>query len=235
MNNYFQFKQFRIDQDNCAMKVSTDACLFGAWVPVAKYVKTVLDIGGGTGLLSLMLAQKNKDIYIDAIELNLNASQQANTNFTASPWSNRLRVIHADIKEFVEEHKYDMIICNPPFFQNSLLGSDNDRNIARHTRELEYSDIIKAMEMYLTENGYATILLPAAEHKVWQELLKRFGWYVNTELRVRPLPHKPINRIMSICSRQNESNDIHEICIYKEQGKYSDEFIALLKPFYLQL
>lgn len=235
MNNYFQFKQFRIDQDDCAMKVSTDACLFGAWAPVMKFVTTVLDIGAGTGLLSLMLAQKNKNICIDAIELNLKASQQANINFTASPWSNRLKVIHTDVKDFVKEHKYEMIICNPPFFQNSLLGPDNNRNIARHTSQLEYSDIIKAMEMYLTGNGYAAILLPAAEHKVWQKLLMISGWYVNMEVRVRPLPHKPVNRIMSICSKQDIPNDIREVCIYSEQGKYSDEFIALLKPFYLQL
>lgn len=235
MNTYFQFKQFRVEQDSCAMKVSTDACILGAWAPVNSTVKRVLDIGTGTGLLSLMLAQKNSNIHIDAIELNEDAARQAAMNFTTSPWRDRLKGIYADIRHFSADTKYDMIICNPPFFQNSLSGSDKHRNIARHTHELEYKDIIAAMDRYLNENGYAVILLPAAEHEIWNVLLKKYGWYVNTQLNVKPLPYKSVNRIISVCSRHNTDCDQQELCIYLEQGRYSPEFISLLKPYYLQL
>src|SRR5688500_11779251 len=127
-NQYFQFKQFSIQQDRCAMKVSTDACIQGAWTPIADNVKDVLDIGAGTGLLSLMLAQRNYDIRIDAVELDVEAAQQAKENVASSPWKDRVEVIQADVTQHSFTKLYDMVICNPPFFNNSLLGDTDTRN-----------------------------------------------------------------------------------------------------------
>src|SRR5205085_2984467 len=121
-NSYFQFKQFRVQQEATAMKVSTDACIQGAWTPIEPFVKNVLDIGTGTGLLSLMVAQRNNHILIDAIELDENAAQQATENIHASPWGDRINIVNGDIRNYTFNRQYDLIICNPPFFQNSLLG-----------------------------------------------------------------------------------------------------------------
>eukprot|EP01136_Pigoraptor_vietnamica_P012822 Opistho-1_new@53158 len=115
-NHYFQFKQFTIHQDKCAMKVSTDACIQGAWTPIANDVVHVLDIGTGTGLLSLMLAQRNSNIHIDAIELDADAARQAQENISASPWADRVDVMQGDVTAYQFAKQYDMVICNPPFF-----------------------------------------------------------------------------------------------------------------------
>ncbi|RYE25873.1 MAG: methyltransferase domain-containing protein [Sphingobacteriales bacterium] len=235
MNSYFQFKQFRIEQDRCAMKVSTDACIQGAWTPVLPGVKNVLDIGAGTGLLSLMLTQKNDSIKIDAIELDSDAAAQADENFRSSPWNDRLHVFQGSVQSFTKEKKYDLIICNPPFFNNSLLGPDAIRNTARHTNELSYLDIIDAMENLLGADGYASILLPTAEHKVWSQQVAEAGWFIHVELQVQPLPHKSANRIVSICSRKESPTRIEQLCIYKQQGIYTDAFVELMHPYYLQL
>ena len=235
MNSYFQFKQFRIEQGNCAMKISTDACIQGAWTPIADNVKNTLDIGTGTGLLSLMLAQRNTDIHIDAIELDIAAAKQAGENFHLSPWSERLIVIHTDAKVYDPGKQYDMIVCNPPFFQNSLLGPDELRNNARHTHAFEYADLIAVMERLLNQQGYASVILPATEHNIWEALLIKAGWNINAELQIQPLPHKAVNRIVSICSREKKPKKTDRLCIYAEQGRYTSEFTELLQPYYLQL
>ncbi|MGN6568280.1 MAG: tRNA1(Val) (adenine(37)-N6)-methyltransferase, partial [Flavipsychrobacter sp.] len=141
-NQYFQFKQFRIEQDKCAMKVSTDACIQGAWTPIHDHVRHVLDIGTGTGLLSLMLAQRDPRMHIDAVELDEQAATQAKENIVSSPFSERIDIIHGDAKEYQANQQYDLIICNPPFFQNSLLGDNSKRNTARHTLSFSYEDLL---------------------------------------------------------------------------------------------
>jgi tRNA1Val (adenine37-N6)-methyltransferase len=135
-NSYFQFKQFTVHQGDCAMKVTTDACIQGAWTPVQKDEVRILDIGAGTGLLSLMLAQKAPNAIVDAVELNEQAATQAGQNFAGSPWADRLNVICSDIQGYRATHKYDLIISNPPFFNNSLKGPEASRNNARHTTAL---------------------------------------------------------------------------------------------------
>ena len=151
-NNYFQFKQFIIHQDRCAMKVTTDSCLFGAWVaaavrsqdPIAigSGVRSLLDIGAGTGLLSLMIAQKN-NISIDAIEIDKDAFLQASENIAASPWSERIKISHADIKYFNPlPAKYDIIVSNPPFYENEWQSESLQRNTAHHSSELLLTDLL---------------------------------------------------------------------------------------------
>ncbi|MEZ5015619.1 MAG: methyltransferase [Flavipsychrobacter sp.] len=234
-NNYFQFKQFKIEQAHCAMKVSTDACMQGAWTPIEPSVKRVLDIGTGTGLLSLMLAQRNEYIYIDAVELDRNAALQATDNIANAPWNSRVHVHHTDVKTFMPEELYDMVICNPPFFQNSLQGVHANRNMARHNDSLSYEDLFAAIDKVLTKDGYASIMLPATEFDIWEQLLNNKGWSVPAKLLVKPRVTQAHNRIIGLC-RRNPVSAIaaEELCIYADQG-YTNEFTKLMQPYYLDL
>lgn len=234
-NNYFQFKQFTVHQEHCAMKVSTDACIQGAWTPVEPSVSKVLDIGAGTGLLSLMLAQRFDHIDIDAVELDKDAAEQAKKNFKDAPWSNRISLYHSDIKSYSFGQLYDMIICNPPFFQNSLQSDKVNRNMARHTGSLSYIDLLMSFDRLLTSDGYASVMLPVAEFEVWEKLLHENDWSVSTKLLVRPRAEQKHNRVISLCKRGDTSSvRFQELSIYDING-YTNEFTQLLAPFYLKL
>jgi len=235
-NHYFQFKQFTIHQDKCAMKVSTDACIQGAWTPIADDVVDVLDIGAGTGLLSLMLAQRSRNIQIDAIELDADAATQASENIRASMWADRINVIQGDVTTHPFTKQYDMVICNPPFFNNSLLGEDEQRNSVRHTITLTYDALLGALGNVLKPTGYAAILLPTAEHEVWQKSLKKNGWGITKLLEVHPKESSGYNRVISLCSKQPMAQtEIEKLQIYKTGGGYTNTFTQLLQPFYLKL
>ncbi len=235
-NPYFQFKQFKIQQDRCAMKVSTDACLQGAWTPITERVKNVLDIGTGTGLLSLMLAQRNERIQVDAIELDRSAAEQAAENVASSPWRNRVKVIHADVKSYPFKQQFDLLICNPPFFVNSLLGDTDSRNQARHTVALSHFDLLQVLERVLHKDGYASILLPVVEHGDWERLLEGKGWHINHRVNVYPKADRSANRVISLCSRLVTDRPIEEtLVIYVAPRQYTVQAAKLLKPFYLKL
>ena len=234
-NHYFQFKQFTVHQDKCAMKVSTDACIQGAWTVVADNVKHVLDIGAGTGLLSLMLAQKKSSINIDAIELDADAAQQAKENIDASQWSNRISVIQADVRSYPFSSTYDLIICNPPFFNNSLLGDNADRNNVRHTLSLSYTDLFNALQQLLSADGYASILLPAAEHEIWASIVKGNGWYFEKELHIVPRKGMSHNRVVSVCTPGRVNLQQETLYIYNGDNSYTQQFIDLMQPYYLKL
>ena len=235
-NSYFQFKHFRIDQGDCAMKVTTDACILGAWAPVLPAVNRVLDIGAGTGLLSLMLAQRNPVITIHSVELDHKAAIQALANFKDAPWSSRLSLFEADIRDFKEEQKYDMVITNPPFFSNSLLGDKASKNLARHTVSLAFSDLLSAIGENLNEGGYAAILLPYPEYEVLQSLLKDTSWKEIGRLLIKHTDTSRINRVVVIISQRESDNFMENTLVIKSaDNSYTPEFIQLLQPFYLDL
>lgn len=236
-NTFFQFKQFTVNQDKCAMKVSTDACIQGAWTPIAGNVKHVLDIGTGTGLLSLMLAQRNPGIYIDAIELDESAAIQAKENIESSPWRDRMNVIHADIREYTFDKKYDLVICNPPFFQNSLLGPDAGRNNVRHNTTLSFHDLLKVMLATLAPGGYGSILLPSAEMEIWGNLAENAGLSIFNKLLISPNKNSGANRVVSLFSvpGENKIADNTDLIIYAASNEYTVGFSDLMAPFYLKL
>lgn len=217
------------------MKVSTDACIQGAWTPIEGYVKRVLDVGAGTGLLSLMLAQRNEGIMINGIELDENAARQAMDNVVASGWAGRINIVQGDIRDYVFHEKYDLIICNPPFFINSLLGDTEERNNARHTLNLNYEDILALFEKAMSEEGYASVLLPVQEYEVWKALLGKNAWFVNRTLFVKPRENRKANRVVSLCSRKAGNILKDELIIYEEANKYTTIAKQLLSPFYLNL
>lgn len=217
------------------MKVSTDACIQGAWTPILPGVKHVLDIGAGTGLLSLMLAQRDTNIEIDSIELDKEAAKQAKENVAASKWKERITVIHANAKDHHFAQQYDMVICNPPFFQNSLLGNKNERNIARHTLSLTYQDLIDILKKVLKPSGYASVLLPFAAYEQWENLLQQNEWNVFKKLIVRPKDNMEPNRVISLCGINKEQSPDEQLTIYADEQEYTKEFADLMQPYYLKL
>src|SRR5690242_10504161 len=191
-NDYCQFKQFLIKQDKCAMKVCTDACLFGAFaancLPITAH--RLLDIGTGTGLLALMLAQKNENVKIDAVEIDEAAAQQAKENFDNSPWEERLNVYHTSIQQFINstQNKYDVIICNPPFFENDLKSENKQRNLALHSDALSLEELVSVVDELLKEEGNFFCLLPYHRTKYFEELLLKYKLCVKEKVFIKQTP-----------------------------------------------
>lgn len=233
-NSYFSFKQFTVWQDKTAMKVTTDACIQGAYTPVSPCAATVLDLGCGTGLLALMMAQKAPAITVDCIDIDAGACAQCAENAEKSPWGDRINVLNGDARVTLSGRRYDMIICNPPFFNKSLLGPVKEKNLARHTLTLINTDIIAIMNNVITEEGCISILLPTTEYALWKQAAASAGWYVAQELSVHDRTGKPATRTIGIYTR-TQSPTIQDVLIIKDGDNYTPKFRALLSPYYLHL
>lgn len=240
-NTYFQFKKFLVEQERCAMKVTTDACLFGAWVArllaADENAHTVLDAGAGTGLLSLMLAQQC-EAAIDAVELEAGAAAQAEQNFVASPWSPRLRLLAGDVLDSGLElaNKYDVVVSNPPFYENDLPSPSADRRMAHHDDSLPLPALLGRVRELLSEKGTFYLLLPARREAGLMALLPGFDWRVDRLCRVRAADHLAPFRIMLALSTEPGLAAITEEIVIRPDGKnYSPAFVELLKPYYLHL
>lgn len=239
MNSYFQFKQFIVHQDKTAMKVCTDACLFGAWVAnklerEKMISQNILDIGCGTGLLSLMLAQKTGGI-IDAVEINENAFLQAKENIALSPWKERINIFHENIIGYTPQKKYDVIICNPPFFVNHLKTDNADRNAAMHTTAISFFSLSIAVRNNLSDYGTAAILLPHNIVDEFVEIFKKEKLFLKEQLKISHSPTHPIFRSILLFSLTEEQIIENSISIKDNSNKYSSEFDNLLKDYYLYL
>lgn len=234
-NTYFQFKQFRVGQEHAAMKVSTDACIQGAWTPIGAGALNVLDIGTGTGLLSLMLAQRKEQIQVDAIEIDVDAAAQAADNAARSPFADSITVHCADIRSWQPAQLYDLIVCNPPFFNNSLLGNQDKRNLARHNHSFTHEDMAQAITRLLDDAGAASVLLPASEQERWEHMLQRKGLFIQQRLWVQPFEHSKPNRIISICGKVPQTIPDEVLVIYREPKEYTEAFTQLMQAYYLNL
>jgi tRNA1Val (adenine37-N6)-methyltransferase len=231
----FQFKQFTIHQDQCAMKVTTDGCLFGAMVANEyKGAKEVLDIGTGTGLLSLMLAQTSNAI-ITAIEIDEATCQQAQENFNASPWATRLTAIRTDAKTFAPATQYDLIISNPPFFQNDLISPDEKKNAAKHDSTLTLHELIHITDNLLTADGYFAVLLPYHRVDEFINMAKDAGLYLHKKIIAKQTAAHHFFRGILFFSKKENAVEGVEIVIKQESGNYSNDFIGFLKDYYLYL
>ncbi len=238
-NTYFSFKQFTIHQDRCAMKVCTDACLLGAWtakkigeIPLTP--QNILDIGTGTGLLSLMLAQKTKAV-IHAIELNEAAAAQAKENFEKSRWNERLFLFHTSIQEFPPKIKYDLITSNPPFFEDDLQSKNPAKNAAKHDTTLSLSELTRAINIHLEDEGLASILIPWHRTSYVELLAQREGLFIQDRLMVRQSPTHPFFRTLLTLSKLERPGRTEELSIHDEHRNYTPGFITLLKDYYLHL
>ncbi len=237
-NNYFRFKGFTIYQDRCAMKVTTDASLFGAWAArecVQINARSLLDIGAGTGLLSLMIAQQTQ-LRIDAVELDTDAARQAKENAASSPFSERIDIVQADILDWPAAKKYDLIISNPPFYENELASSAADRNRAHHSSDLNLSQVLEQINMRLNEDGHFFLLLPFKRKKEIEDMLPDHGLHANQLITVHPSTQHAAFRLMIAGSRNTGAETkLTTISIRNEMQEYTEEFIRLLKPYYLYL
>ncbi len=217
------------------MKVCTDSCLFGAYVTVEK-ATSILDIGTGTGLLALMAAQRSS-AKIRAVELDAVAAEQAAENFTASPWANRLTLYRARLQDFESENTefYDVIICNPPFYQASWKSLDVARNRAMHTVELSFSDVLRFCQKFLTSTGSLYLLLPPHEAQLIKTLARSYELFLQQEVTVFTREAgKPIRNILHFQPQPVETPEISSpIFIRNADNQYSDEFRQLLQPYYL--
>ncbi len=218
------------------MKVCTDACLFGAVVAnklSGKIVFDILDIGTGTGLLSLMIAQKINAV-IDAVEIDAKAFTQARENISNSPWKS-ITAFNCDINHFMSDTKYDAIISNPPFFEGDLKSSIDNKNAAKHDTSLTLQQLLTAAQKYLNDDGVFTILLPIHRIDHCIETAAKIGLFITEKILMKQTPDHPFFRGILFFGRQTVEGITTTIVIKDEAGNYSAAFTELLKDYYLNL
>ena len=220
------------------MKVCTDSCLFGAWAAdylgKNKSIKRILDIGAGTGLLSLMLAQQC-NATIDAVEMDNSSANEAKQNFLLSPWQERLYCYAGRIQDFSPNENYDFIISNPPFYENNLLGKNKGRNVAHHNAGLTLRELITAIKRLLNNEGSFAILLPYHRTKEAEEMANEEHFFVQKQIGIKQTFNHSFFRSINLFSKEKHSVVQSEICIKNENNHYTNEFIFLLKEYYLHL
>lgn len=234
----FQFKQFSVEQDRCAMKIGTDGVLLGAWSPIPENIFSVLDVGAGTGIIALMLAQRTNAEQIDALEIDEEAYEQAVENFENSPWSDRLFCFHAGLDEFIEEpeDEYDLIISNPPFYTEDYKTESEQRDLARFADAMPFEDLVEAADLLLSENGIFSVIIPYKEEEKFIALAKDFDLFPIKITRVKGNPITEIKRSLLAFSRNvSENFPVDELVIETSRHIYTEEYIALTKDFYLKM
>jgi len=234
----FQFKQFSVQQDQCAMKIGTDGVLLGAWAPILHNPYNILDIGTGTGIIALMLAQRSTAQQIDALEIDENAYEQATDNFENSSWNDRLFCFHAGLDEFIEEpeDEYDLIVSNPPFYAEDYKSNDEKRDLARFQDALPFEDLIEAADLLLSENGILAVIIPFKEEERFMAIAKEFELYPIKITRVKGTPTTEIKRSLLAFKRYElPALDSDELIIETARHQYTPEYIELTKEFYLKM
>jgi tRNA1Val (adenine37-N6)-methyltransferase len=235
-NDYFQFRQFNIQQDKCAMKVGVDGVLLGAWV-AAGSCRTVLDVGTGTGLIALMLAQRTP-AAIDAIDIDEAAAGQASENVASSVFAGRIRVFHAPFEEYAAKaHRaYDLIVSNPPYFANSLKSPDAKRNLARHAGTLSLSSLLSAGKPLLSPDGRIALILPCQQEKELMETARENKLAAVRKTAVKPLPDAPPKRLLIELSANVSAPCLSDTLIIEEsRHQYTAGYRELTKDFYLKM
>lgn len=234
-NSFFQFKQFTVWHDKCAMKVGTDGVLLGAWTSVCE-AHRILDVGTGTGLVALMLAQRSGiDSFIVALEIDAMAAQQAEENASRSPWKDRIQVIRNDFKEFSSSEKFDVIVSNPPYFVDSLACPNSKRNVARHNNSLTYRDLMQGVAGLLSEKGEFTIIVPADVSVLVKDTALADGLYAIRQLNVITKPGDKPKRVLITFSFSKQEFVEQELLTELARHQYSEEYIALTKEYYLHM
>jgi tRNA1Val (adenine37-N6)-methyltransferase len=234
----FQFKQFSLEQDRCAMKIGTDGVLLGAWTPIENNPFSILDIGAGTGVIALMLAQRSDAEQIDALEIDEEAYEQSVDNFENSPWSNRLFCFHAGLDEFVEEpeDEYDLIVSNPPFYTDDYKSDNEQRDLARFADAMPFKDLIEAADLLLSEKGTFAVIIPFKEEENFLALAAAYELFPLKITHVKGTPTTEIKRSLLAFSRNESVNfPIDELIIETSRHQYTPEYIELTKDFYLKM
>lgn len=230
MSSVFHFKQFRIDQANCAMKVNTDGVLLAALADFKSPAK-ILDVGTGTGLIALMLAQKYTSAIVHAVEIDQNAANTAKENFLNSPFSNRIALFHSSIKDHFTDNneQYDLIISNPPFFINSLSSQNPEKSVARHTDLSFFEVLLTESAKHLNQSGHLCIILPLETAEMVKKMV--FGLKVHKEILIHSFPESKPHRTIMVMGYEALVPLEEEIVIYQSKGIYSAVYRDLLKDY----
>lgn len=235
----FYFKQFALQQDRCAMKIGTDGILLGAWADT-RGVHRILDIGTGSGLIAIMLAQRTKEALIDAVEIDADACSQAQKNMKSSPWSERLRAFPMAIQDFRlsadTKDGYDLVISNPPFFSGGTFSFNQDRTSVRHTIKLPHNDLLGAVRKLLHSQGRFCTILPLIEGLRFQELAESYHLYCTKITEVRPKADKPIERLLMQFEKEQRTIARGELVLRGEDGQtMTPAYTSLTEAFYYKL
>ena len=237
MSKPFRFKQFSVSQEHCAMKIGTDAVLLGAWARLDSQPNSILDIGAGTGVLALMLAQRSGAELIDAIEIDDAAYEQCVGNFEASDWGDRLFCYHASLDEFTEEieDQYDLIISNPPFYTDTFKTENEERNKARFEDAMPFTELLKSVSKLLSPTGQFNLVIPFSEENSFIELAAKEGLYPSHILQVRGQESSPVKRSLICFTFEKQTIKTQELIIEIARHQYTKEYTNLTKDFYLKL
>lgn len=234
--NGFTFKQFFVAHDRCEMKVGTDSILLGAWADVSDITGKILDIGSGSGLLALMLAQRTTDsVQIDAVELDDNAALQATDNFAQSPWAGRMALHHCALQSFTAQtpSRYDLIITNPPYYQPGVECRNASRGTARYTSELSHKTLLKHARTLASDKGKMAVVLPCDISVDFIQLAAREGWFLLQHTEVTEFANRAPHRALMLFGVEPASPQSDRLVIRDESNAYSDDFHELTKAFYL--
>lgn len=228
----FTFKQFSLAHGNPGLKISTEACILGAWAHRFAHGK-ILDIGTGCGLMACMLAQSNPDANIDAIEIHQEVASLALENIKSSPFNNQIQVINSDIRSLTTNNRYDFIISNPPFFSNHLPATLKDKQIAIHDDELNFADLIIAIKNLLKPGGKFAVIYPKEVMDKFENTSEKNGLFVHQFLYIFPNPKSKLLRVICLGSTNKEKIAIENLYIKDEKNEYTEAFKLLLNPYYL--
>ncbi|WP_299430337.1 methyltransferase [uncultured Maribacter sp.] len=244
MNKPFSFKQFTIEQDRCAMKIGTDGVLLGAWTAIQDNTYNILDIGSGTGIIALMLAQRSIADTIEAIELDGDAFEQCTENFENSPWGDRLFCFHAGFDEFVDEYTeeepdeselYNLIVSNPPFYSEEVTSGNSARDSARQNTSLPFDELLEGVSKLLTKKGSFSTIIPFKEEVNFTEIAKEFNLFPKRITRVKGNPETEIKRSLLELTFTQTETVIDALIIEKERHVYTNAYKELTKDFYLKM
>jgi len=230
--NIFKFKQFEVLQEQSGMKIGTDGVLLGAWIDLNN-AKHILDIGTGTGLLALMCAQRHKTALITAVEIEEKAVDEARYNFAKSPWAKRLEIIKTDFKQFMSNNKFDIIISNPPFFDEKVLSTKHQRNLARNAENLPLQTLLAKAKEMMTDKGTINLILPVTKLEILEKNLKNEQLYLQKICFVKGRKEVAVKRILVQIGRKNVPIEKSELIIEIDRHVYTEKYKALTGDFYL--
>lgn len=233
----FHCKQFRVEQGQCGMPISTDGILLGAWSGRIESAQQggALDIGTGTGLLSLMLAQQCPELVIHAIDIDEHAVKTAHDNFQHSPWATRLHAAQQDVLSAQFDRRFERIICNPPYFNSGVSAQNHQRALARHTQSLDHQRLAQKTAELLAEQGLAHFILPANEGLAFTRLMQQQGLHLTRECLVRAEQHKPVTRRLLEFSHQRQTRISETTLNIRHENQYTAAFTELTREFYLKM
>ncbi|WP_430927883.1 tRNA1(Val) (adenine(37)-N6)-methyltransferase [Polaribacter marinivivus] len=240
MSTLFKFKEFSIHQDKTAMKIGTDAVLLGAWVFLENEIDSILDVGSGTGIIALMLAQRSFALTIDAVEIDNDAYEQTVTNFENSNWGDRLYCYHSSFQNFADEiaeedETYDLIISNPPFYTDEFESKNDARNKARFTTSLSFNELLKGVSKILSKKGKFAVIIPFKEEQGFVKLAKENNLFLNRGCHVKGNPSSAFKRSLLEFSFEEKKLNKENLTIEIKRHQYTDEYINLTKDFYLKM